>query len=86
MPEVQKHRGQAVTQAELEALPIDGEFSYREEIHDGKRVRIPVLQTVGALWSEAHEPSYVTDIHGQRWRVGRGPDGRMYRQPARPLR
>jgi hypothetical protein len=74
-----------MTQAELEALPIDGDFGQREEIRDGRIVRIAVRQTVGVLWSAEDEPTTVTDIYGQRWRVG-WHEGVRYRQRLGPLR
>lgn len=73
-----------MTQEELEALPIDGEFGYREELRDGKRVLIPVLHTVGALWTEEDEPCMVVDAYGERWRIGWA-NGVRYRQRLGPL-
>lgn len=69
-----------MTQEELDALPEDGRFGARIEERDGKRYRIPVLETVGVLWSEDHEPTMVTDSLGVRWRVGRGSYGVMYKR------
>lgn len=70
-----------MTQAELDALPEDGTFSVREELRDGKVVRIPVLNTVGALWHGGDdEPVSVVDSHGQRWMVGYSPDGTRYKR------
>lgn len=59
-----------MTQAELDAIPEDGTFSFREEIRDGRRVRIPVLNCVGVLWTEDDEPCMVRDDAGDYWRVG----------------
>jgi hypothetical protein len=59
-----------ITQAELDALPEDGRFGEREEVIDGKRVRVPVLETVGVLWTPDDEPCMVRDIHGDYWTLG----------------
>lgn len=73
-----------MTQEELEALPISGEFGYRIEERDGKRVRVPVQCGYwGPLWSEADDPAAVLDVHGVRWMVGRGADGVRYRRRLR---
>lgn len=60
-----------MTQAELDALPEMGLFGQREEMRDGKLVRVPFLQgPIGVLWTADDEPCMVTDVHGERWRVG----------------
>lgn len=59
-----------MTQQELDALPEDGTFGSRDEMRDGKLIRIPVLFTVGALWSAPDEPEMVRDNTGDYWRVG----------------
>ena len=60
-----------MTQAELDALPTDGEFGQRTEERDGKRVIIPFLQTVGVLYHDPADPIMVTDRQGIRWLLGR---------------
>jgi hypothetical protein len=59
-----------MTQAELDALPEDGGFGQEERVIDGRTVRVPVVETVGALFSREGEPGVVTDLHGRCWRVG----------------
>lgn len=59
-----------MTQAELDALPEDGAFTFLTEIRAGQQVRVPLIKTVGALWTEDDETCAVIDSQGQRWRVG----------------
>lgn len=55
-----------MNQIELDALPEIGGFGYRDEVRDGKPVRIPVLRPTFALF----DPVVVTDNRGERWMVG----------------
>jgi hypothetical protein len=59
-----------MTQDELDALPEDGLFGEREEIRDGKIVRIPVLETVGALYQGENDIMLIEDRHGRFWTTG----------------
>jgi hypothetical protein len=61
-----------MTQAELDALPEDGTMSVRDEMRDGRMVRVPYLNSVGALFhpDNPDEPISVTDASGQRWLLG----------------
>ena len=69
-----------MTQAELDALPEDGLFGAVDEVVDGRLVRRPVLNTVGALYTPDGEPMAVVDAHGIRWMLGYGPDGVRYKR------
>jgi hypothetical protein len=59
-----------ITQAELDALPESGSIGLRDEIRDGVKMRVPFFVNVGALWEDEGD-GVVTDVQGQRWRVGR---------------
>ncbi len=70
-----------MTQEELEALPIDGEISYTEEVRDGVMVRVPHLHTVGALY-QGPTDGMVKDQHGTWWMIGWA-GGKQYRRRMR---
>ena len=55
-----------MTNEELDSIPEMGGFGCREEIRDGKRVRIPVAALAFALF----DPVQYLDRHGHRWLVG----------------
>jgi hypothetical protein len=57
-----------MTQAELEAMPEFKPFSFVEKIIDGRRMLVPVANECKMLYTEAHEPLWVNDVHGCRWR------------------
>ena len=74
-----------MTQAELDALPdATGGWGTKEEIRDGQRIRIPVFDPgpcPGVLYPVADdEPCAVVDAHGERWMLGRGADGVLYKR------
>lgn len=79
-----RKRRKGMTQAELDALPdATPRFGCREEMRDGKLIRIPVMEPgpcPGAFWREDGDPVSVVDVYGQGWMLGRGPDGVLYKR------
>jgi hypothetical protein len=65
-----------MTQAELDALPEDGQIT----TIDGR----PHMQTVGALWTSYDEPCRVVDANGQAWAIGWA-KGVKYKRRTHPL-
>lgn len=59
-----------MTQDELDALPVTGEFGCEDREIDGKVVRIPVLVDVGVLWEHESDDGRFIDLLGDRWQVG----------------
>lgn len=74
-----------MTPEELDALPEDGLFGLEEREINGQTVRVPVMQSVGALWADDHDAFHVVDNRdGSVWMVGRGPDGVMRKRRTWP--
>lgn len=71
-----------MTQDELDALPETGVWGAREEVRDGKTVRVPVLDDVGPLWHGDGDDAIisVTDLDGQNWLIGWAADGKRYKR------
>jgi len=73
-----------MTHEELDALPETGGFGYREEIRDGIKTRIPVMNPAFALWQKPDEPVSVLDSEGRRWMIGWA-NGIKYKRRMRDL-
>ncbi len=57
-----------MTQQELDALPEVGGISQREEIIDGRKVVIPVIE--GGAMFQGLDDGVVVGNDGQRWMIG----------------
>jgi hypothetical protein len=68
-----------MTKAELDAIPEQAMFHFREEVRDGQRYRIPVVNAAAcrvALMSD-DDPLFAFDSDGTRWRFTRVADGTL---------
>ena len=59
-----------MTLEELAALPELGGIGSREEIMNGKVVRVPYTLPTGALFQKEDDPLSIVDAEGRRWMVG----------------
>lgn len=68
-----------MTPQQLEALPINGGFSVKEEIRAGQKCFLPVRLATEVL--HVTEADFIfCDPEGQQWITGTAPDGRKMRQ------
>ena len=54
-----------MTLEEFNALPEIGSIGYREEIRDGRVVRIPVVHRDGAMFQKDDDPLSIVDAEGR---------------------
>jgi hypothetical protein len=59
-----------MTLEEFNALPEIGSIGYREEIRDGRVVRIPVVHRDGAMFQKDDDPLSIVDAEGRWWMIG----------------
>ncbi len=61
------------------ALPVGGGFGMREMVIDGKTVNAVVPEHVSLVFVPEGVPMRWMDADGQKWKLGRLPDGRLCR-------
>lgn len=59
-----------MTQDELDALPECGGIGIREEVIDGRTIKIPFVRESFALYHAPDDPVIVVDRNGTAWSVG----------------